>query len=131
VVRKAAFTKLATGLQKLTGALGVPVSFLQVGATETYNASTGAVTRTGGETVTVSAVATDASESSIAAGLAKRGDLMVIVEARLLRTLLGAAFEPARGGAITANGQTLSIIEIRSTRDGDAAATHFELLVRA
>lgn len=130
MVRKAAYAKLATGLQRLTRALGVPASFLRVGATETYSSSTGAVTRTGGETVTVEATLSDASEASITAGLARAGDAVLTVEARLLRTSLGAAFEPRRADPVLVHGVTWSIERVDAVRDGDGAAVVFSLLLR-
>ncbi len=128
--RKTAHQRLAAGLTKVTRSLGVPISFLAVGASESYSTSTGAVTLTGGETVTIEATCSEVGERSVQQSLAQAGDLRAIVEARLLRRLNGSSFEPVRSGRVSAFGREYGIVEISATRDGDNAPIFFELLLR-
>jgi hypothetical protein len=128
----ALFDRIRTGIDRANTLASTPAIFLDVNATEATDVAAGTVTRSGGETVTVTAFPPGiADRRSIAAGYAAEGQQMLIVRAAALVRSGGATFEPAIGGRVTVHGATWIIERVSSVRDEAGVAVVFFCALRA
>lgn len=124
------FEQVRAGVARANARVSTPVVFLDVGATEVRDAEAGTVTVSGGEAVTVQAFPPGlADRRSIDAGFASEGETMLPVRAEALVRSGGAAFEPAIGGRLTAQGSTWVISRISVMRDDAGAPIVFFLIL--